>query len=81
LEARLTEAREQARQQAMAGIKSAGEAGDWRAYEAFLKLSFQSDYRTDKRVEVTATASAGNFPVLTPERQAELQERRRRFLG
>ena len=34
LEPRLLEAREQARQRALAGIKAAGEAGDWRALEA-----------------------------------------------
>jgi len=38
LEPRLLEAREQARQKALAGIKAAGEAGDWRALEAFLSL-------------------------------------------
>jgi hypothetical protein len=38
-------AREEARQKALEGIKAAGERGDWRALEAFLKLSFQHDYR------------------------------------
>ena len=80
LEQRLTEAREQARQKGLAGIKSAGQAGDWRAWEAFLRLSFQSDYRTGGKVEVTANATAGNFPVLTVERQRELQAARKRFL-
>src|SRR5262249_27968529 len=40
LEAQLAEARETARQKALAGIRAAGKAGDWRALEAFLRLSF-----------------------------------------
>lgn len=35
LEAQLAEAREQARQKALAGVKAAGEAGDWRARAKF----------------------------------------------
>jgi hypothetical protein len=54
LESRLAEAREQARQKALACIKAAGEAGDWRAAEAFLRLSFHQDYRRDSNINVTA---------------------------
>src|SRR5262249_17922221 len=49
LELCFTEAREQARQKALAGIKTAGESGDWRAWEAYLKLSFQ-EYRQNSKV-------------------------------
>ncbi|HWX16457.1 MAG TPA: hypothetical protein VNY07_07710 [Chthoniobacterales bacterium] len=34
-----------ARRKALAGIKAAGEAGDWRAVETFLLMSFAADYR------------------------------------
>ena len=53
----MAEAREQARQKALARIKAAGEDGDWRASEAFLRLSFAADYRQGGSVNVNATAS------------------------
>jgi hypothetical protein len=59
LEPRLAEAREQARQNALACIKAAGEAGDWRAAEAFLRLSFHQDYRRDSNISLSATANVG----------------------
>jgi len=36
----MAEAREKARQKALAGIKAAGEAGNWRASEAVLRMHF-----------------------------------------
>ena len=54
---RVGQAREQGRQKALAGIKRAGEDGDWRALEVFLRFSFPADYRrADTRIVVTATA-------------------------
>src|ERR1700716_1112602 len=55
LQEKLAGAREQARQKALAAIKAAGEGekGDWRATEAFLKLSFQADYRQNPSVHVS----------------------------
>ena len=47
LEQQLEEARERCRAKALARIKAAGEAGDWRASEAFLRMSFPADYRRD----------------------------------
>jgi predicted Zn-dependent protease len=74
LEAKMEEARETARQIALEKIKAAGDK-DWRATAEWLKLTYPDCRPSVGKVEVTASASAGNFPVLTPERQAELQER------
>jgi hypothetical protein len=72
----MTEAREQARQKALAKIKAAGESGDWRASAEFLKLSFP-EYRQGNNINVSATANAAGAQqvVITPEKRAELQER------
>jgi hypothetical protein len=75
LEPRLVEAREHARQKALANIKAAGESGDWRASEAFLRMSFAADYRRDANINVNATATAQQGVVLTEEKRRELQER------
>jgi len=73
LEPRLTEARETARRKALAGIRKAGE-DDWRALEAFLRMSFQADYRRDgSNVQVSQTVQAA--VVLTEEKRRELQAR------
>jgi hypothetical protein len=79
LEERLSGAREQARLKALQAIKTAGEK-DWRAYAEWLRLTFPADYRgSGAKIEVSASANA-NVPVLTVERQRELQERRARAL-
>src|SRR5262245_46307205 len=81
LEAQLAEARETARQKALAGIRAAGEAGDWRALEAFLRMSFPSDYRRDASINVSATASSQQAAVVcTEEQRARLIELRERLL-
>jgi hypothetical protein len=67
LEKQLTQAREQARQKALAGIKAAGVAGDWGAWEAFLRLSFQSDYRRDGTISVNATATTQQAAIVCDE--------------
>jgi hypothetical protein len=70
---RVGQAREQARQKTLAGIKKAGENGDWKALEAFLPLSFAADYRrADTRVEVTATAQLASSVICPPEEQTKL---------
>ena len=82
LEPRLLEAREQARQKALAGIKAAGEAGDWRALEAFLRMSFPADYRRDASINVSATASSQQAAVVcTEEQRQRLIELRERLLA
>jgi len=78
LEARLTEAREQARRKALANIKAAGNNGDWRASEAFLRMSFAADYRKDASINVRASATAQQGVVITAEDRKRLQERLRR---
>ena len=81
LEPRLAQARETARRKALAGIRAAGEAGDWRALEAFLRLSFPSDYRkADTQVNVTATAQQGQV-VCTEEQRQRLIALRERLLA
>ena len=79
IEDAMSEARECARQKALSAIKAAGEK-DWRANAEWLRLTFPADYRgSGAKIEVLASATA-NAPILTIERQHELQERRRRLL-
>jgi hypothetical protein len=82
LNPRLEQAREQSRQKALAGIKAAGVAGDWRAWAAYLTYSFQSDYRKDASVNVSATATAQQVGVVCDEAtRAKLIEQRERLLA
>jgi hypothetical protein len=74
LEPRLEAARERAREDALRVIQEAGKK-DWRAKEAWLRLSFQADYRRDTSINVTATANAQQAIVVTEEKRRELQER------
>ena len=71
LEAQLAEARENARRKALAGIRAAGEAGDWRALEAFLRLSFPADYRQAGSTKVEVTATAQQAAVVCTEEQRQ----------
>jgi hypothetical protein len=73
----LEEAREQARQKALATIWEAREE-DWRAAESFLKYSFWQDYRSGSQVNVnTATNVAVAVPkTLTEEERMKLIEQR-----
>jgi predicted Zn-dependent protease len=79
LEPRLAEAREQARRKALAGIRAAGEAGDWRALESFLKLSFQADYRQGGN-NINVAAQAGMQLVCDEPTRARLIELNRKLL-
>jgi len=79
LQERLSEAREHARLKALQAIKAAGER-DWRAWDAWLKLTYPADYRgTRAKIEVSAFASA-NMLVITEEQQRAIQERRQQLL-
>ena len=54
-------------------IKAAGQKGDWRASEAFLRMSFAADYR---RGDINVSATAVNDQrtvVVTEQKRAELQ--------
>jgi hypothetical protein len=77
------EARETARRKALAGIKAAGEAGDWRALEAFLRMSFPADYRRDASINVSAAATTHQAAgvVCTEEQRRKLIELRQRLLS
>jgi hypothetical protein len=78
LEERLASAREQARQKALEGIRAAGEKGEWRAWEAFLRLSFPADYRTGSNINVSATAvNDQRRVVITEEDRKRLQAKLR----
>jgi len=77
---RLEEAREQARQKALAEIKAAG-AKDWRAWEAFLKFSFWQDYRQNPSVQVNATATAQTAVVCSEEQRKRLIELREQLVN
>ncbi len=63
----MAEAREQARQKALARIKAAGEAGEWRGHETFLRMSFPTDYRRDASVNVNAIATAQQVGIVSGE--------------
>ena len=75
----MEEARETARRKALATIKAAGEAGDWRASEAFLRLSFPGYRQAATKVEVSATAQAGTI-VCTEEQRQRLIALREKLL-
>src|SRR4029453_7794754 len=80
LEVRMEEAREVARQKMLQRIKRASE-NDWRAAVAWLKLSFPNDYRRDTSAGNTTTHNTQiNTVVLSPEKQKQLREQRRRIL-
>ena len=84
LEARIEAAKEELRQKALQTSGRAITKDDWRAAEAALKLAFP-EYRQNAKVEANAhanaSAAAGNFMLpLSPERIADLQERRRKAL-
>jgi hypothetical protein len=62
----LEEAREQAREKALAAIKEiADKQDDYRAWESFLKYSFQADYRQGGNINVNASATVQ--PVIINE--------------
>ena len=75
----MEEARESARRKALATIKAAGEAGDWRASEAFLRLSFPEYRQPATKVEVNASAQAGAI-VCTEEQRQRLIALREKLL-
>ena len=75
----LEQARETSRQEALAGIKAAGESGDWRALEAFLKMSFQADYRQGGN-NINVTAQAGMQLVCDEPTRARLIELNQKLL-
>lgn len=77
----LNAARERARKAALAVIKTAGEQGDWRAAEAFLKLAFKQDYNP-RQEQGTKTSVTINQAVLVDETQRQkLIEQRQRLLS
>jgi Transposase len=82
LEARLAEARQAVHQKALAGILTAGEK-DWRALEAFLRLSFQEKYRRDFQantsVEVNTTVQQA--VVVDEARRKQLVAQHRKLFG
>jgi hypothetical protein len=76
---KLERAREKARFNALELIRKAGEAGDWRAAESYLRLSFFQDYRKDSAVTVNAFAGTANVEV-SDEQRARLIELRQAAL-
>src|SRR5262249_38332788 len=80
LEARITAAREQARQKMLQRVKTASET-DWRAEAEWLRLTVPADYRgSGNKIEVTASAYASFGMVLTEEDRLRLIERREKAL-
>lgn len=74
LQSRMEEARETARQKSLASIKAAG-SRDWKAHEAWLRLSFQADYRQpNTKIDVNTNAQAGAV-IITDEKRNELQDK------
>jgi len=77
LEPHMDAAREEARQKALEGIKSAGEK-DWRALAEWLKLTFP-EHRQGHNINVSATAGAA--VQVTDEERAKLIAMRERALS
>jgi len=77
LEPRMEAAREEARQKALEGIKTAGEK-DWRALAEWLKLTFP-EHRSGYNINVSASANAHQGVVITAEDRKRIQERMRRI--
>src|ERR1044071_3069245 len=81
LSGQVEQAREQARQKALAGIKSAGQGGDWRGGGRFFKYSFPADYKQPgTKIDLTANAQQANI-VCDEQTRHELQEQRDRLLS
>lgn len=81
LEVRMEEARERARQKALAAIKAAGQAADWRAWAEWLRFSYPEDYRKQPRPTTQNTLQINQQVVLPSEEQQKLIEQRRRLLA
>jgi hypothetical protein len=78
---RIELARERMREKLLARIELAAD-DDWRAAAELLKLSFASDYRrVVQSGEQKHLHVHGPTVVLSPERQAELREQRRRIIA
>jgi terminase small subunit-like protein len=77
LTTQLESARENARQKALAGIQSFGDK-DWRALEAFLKLSFHNDYRQNQS-ETNVNVGVAVGQVCTEEQRKKLIEIREKI--
>lgn len=75
LVARIDAARELARREALRMIKAAG-SKDWRASEAWLRLSFPEDYRI-RPENIAAVQLSPGQSILSVEQLRELQERKR----
>jgi hypothetical protein len=71
LETQLVEAREHARQKALAGIKDAAEKGEWRAWAKFLELSFPEYRQPSTRIEVNNRQAQGGLTVICTEEQRQ----------
>jgi hypothetical protein len=83
LSERLDEAREKARQNALAEIKAAG-SKDWRAWDTWLQRSFQADYKqpgTKVDVKASATGQQATALVCTEEERQRLISQRERLLA
>jgi len=84
LEPRIEAARERARANALRAIQAAGER-DWRAWEAWLRLSFQADYRqAGTKIDVAATVGAqqAKIEVVCDEaKRKAMIEAREKFLA
>jgi hypothetical protein len=81
LEICLASAREQARQKALTRIRAAGEKGDWRALEAFLRMSFPADYRRGNINVNATTVNDQRTVVVTEAKRAELQAKLKAIQG
>jgi hypothetical protein len=82
IDALIETAREKSRQKALSVIKKAGEAGDWRAAESFLKLAFKSDYNPRQAHSGTTINTTVNTAVVCDEETlAKMIEHRKRNMA
>jgi len=65
----------------LAGIRAAGEAGDWRALEAFMRMSFQKDYRQSNQTNVAVNVPVQTALVCTEEQRQRLIALREKVLA
>jgi hypothetical protein len=84
IEARLVEAREVCREKALENIKTAGDKGDWRASESFLRLSYPASYNrgfhNNTSVEVN-TSTTVQAVVVNEEKRRQLVQKHRMLFG
>jgi hypothetical protein len=80
LEEKIELAREQLREKLLERVEVASQE-DWRAADSLLKLAYANDYRRAQQPSQTLHIHGDTHITLSPEKQAQLREQRRRILA